>query len=41
MYNNVLQFIDDRIGEIIDWLRREDQRKDTELIITGDATPLN
>jgi choline-sulfatase len=36
LYDNVLRFVDDRIDEIIEWLRHEDQWKDTVLIITGD-----
>lgn len=36
LYDNALRHVDDRIGEIIEWLRREDHWKDTVLIITGD-----
>ena len=36
LYDNALRYVDDRIDEIIEWLRHEDQWKDTVLIITGD-----
>ena len=36
LYDNALRYVDDRIDKIIEWLRHEDQWKDTVLIITGD-----
>ncbi|PSP77578.1 sulfatase [Halobacteriales archaeon QS_4_69_225] len=36
LYDNALRYVDNRIDEIIEWLRHENQWKDTVLIITGD-----
>jgi len=36
LYDNALRYVDDRIDEIIDWLRREGHWEHTVLIVTGD-----